>query len=105
MRTASGHVDLRTLELLDERLAQLVECRLGLSELAGCEVLDLAYPFGAHDEGVRASARRAGFRTGFAAERDNLGGPYAIPRVPVRGQEGRRAFTVKIDPGFRRLFE
>ena len=70
-------------------------------------MVDLAYPYGASDEAVRGDARRAGYRMAFfsahaAGSNDRV---PALARVPIRGQDDRRAFKVRIEPGFRRIFD
>ena len=93
------HVDLRGLDP-GERRAQLEESRLGLSDLAGRPVQDLAYPYGAHDASVREDARAAGYRMAFAADVGDREDLFAIPRRAIRGQEGRKAFLVKASEHF-----
>ncbi|MDX6414050.1 MAG: hypothetical protein QOH23_1460 [Gaiellaceae bacterium] len=43
---------------------------------------DLAYPYGEHDERVRAAARRAGYQRAYAL-RGSRRDPYALPRVDL----------------------
>jgi peptidoglycan/xylan/chitin deacetylase (PgdA/CDA1 family) len=100
----SRHIDLRTLAPT-ELEAELEEARLGLSALAGSPVLDLAYPYGAANDAVREAARGTGHRMAFGVDRGHSGGLYALSRLAIRGQEGRRAFTVKTDPELGRPFK
>lgn len=98
------HVDLRTVAPA-ELDGELEQARRELSTLAGRPVLDLAYPYGASNVTVRESARRTGHRMAFAASASGSTDRFALPRHAVRGQEGRRAFTIKIDSELRRIFE
>src|SRR5262249_13722968 len=98
------HIDLRALPL-QEAERELEQARRGLSALTGSAVNDLAYPYGLSDEIVREAARRSGHRMAFAAGNTPSTDRYALPRLALRGQEGRRAFTLKIDAELRHLFE
>ena len=89
------HVDLTTLSP-KEVARELTESRDRLSELIGKPVVDLAYPFGACNESVCRAAAVAGYQTGFLAENTaGLATRYAIPRRPVRGDEGMAFFKIK----------
>ena len=99
-----AHVDLRTLSP-DERRRQLATAREQIWELRGSDTVDLAYPYGASDEAVRDDARRAGYRMAFSAHAAGSSDRFALARVPIRGQDDRRAFKVRIEPGFRRVFD
>lgn len=44
--------------------------------------LELAYPYGEHDQRVRAAASRAGYDRAYAL-REATGGAYALPRVDL----------------------
>src|SRR5207248_1761149 len=82
------HIDLTT---LDEAtmVSQLSESRARLSELVGRPVVDLAYPYGACDQVVQRAAATAGYETGFlAVNNEPSSDRFAIPRRPVRGDEG-----------------
>ncbi len=89
------HVDLTTLSP-KEVSRELTESRDRLSELIDKPVVDLAYPFGACNETVCRAAAVAGYQTGFLAENTTvLENRYAIPRRPVRGDEGMAFFKIK----------
>jgi peptidoglycan/xylan/chitin deacetylase (PgdA/CDA1 family) len=54
---------------------------------------DLAYPYGEHDQRVRAAARAAGYDHAFAL-RGRKGDPYALPRLDLyRRHTVPRAFV------------
>jgi peptidoglycan/xylan/chitin deacetylase (PgdA/CDA1 family) len=97
-----AHVDLRALAPVEQR-SQLSEARERLSALVGSEVLDLAYPYGLSDAGVRAAAKDAGYRMAFGL-RGTRGDRFDLPRLVIRGREGRMAFRVRLEPGFRHVF-
>jgi peptidoglycan/xylan/chitin deacetylase (PgdA/CDA1 family) len=64
----------------------------------------LAYPYGDHDERVRAAARRAGFEAAFALPgRLHPIDPFALPRVGVSRRDGVVRFTLKTAPTRRLL--
>jgi peptidoglycan/xylan/chitin deacetylase (PgdA/CDA1 family) len=60
-----SHTDLTSLEPkhLEE---ELVRSRSILEELTGKEVVSISYPFGRHNEPVRAAARKAGYDYGYS---------------------------------------
>lgn len=65
-------------------------CRALLEERLGRPVRHFAYPFGAHDHGVRALVEKAGYTAacGTAPGRASLDDDrFALPRVPVYGHE------------------
>ncbi len=87
-----------------ERRRQLTAARERLSAIIGREVRDLAYPYGRHDEHVRADARAAGYRTGFTSGRGASHDPFRVGRRAVREQEGEKAFVVKASGAFSAIF-
>ena len=97
------HVDLRGLPH-EAAVEELGAAREALSELAGREVRDLAYPYGLHDGNVCSAAREAGYRMAFAAGAVAERSLYAAPRRLIRGQESRTAFRIKIDEEHGDLF-
>jgi peptidoglycan/xylan/chitin deacetylase (PgdA/CDA1 family) len=97
------HVDLTRLAAA-ERRRQLTAARERLSAIIGHEVRDLAYPYGRHDEQVRADARAAGYRTGFTSGRGAQHDPFRVGRRPIREQDGERAFVVKASGAFPDVF-
>jgi peptidoglycan/xylan/chitin deacetylase (PgdA/CDA1 family) len=99
-----AHLDLRALES-PERARQLVCAREELTEIAGAPVDALAYPFGLEDAAVRLDARAAGYTMAFTAGRGERSDPFRLPRRPVRGQEGDRAFVVKVLAGLDDAFD
>jgi peptidoglycan/xylan/chitin deacetylase (PgdA/CDA1 family) len=98
-----SHVDLRSLSA-EAAVLELAAARAELSELIGRNVGDLAYPFGLHNEQVAAAARDAGYRMAFAAGAVDTPGVFALPRRPIRGQESRTAFRIKIDEDYGDIF-
>ena len=97
------HVDLRGLPRAGAT-EELAAGRERLSQLAGHEVLDLAYPYGRYTGETKIAARDAGFRAAFAVDATADAGPFAIPRRIIRGQESRTAFRIKVDEEAGRLF-
>ncbi len=98
------HVDLRTLSP-EERVRQLTTARHSLSQLLGRQVLDLAYPYGAHDQGVREDALAAGYRMAFTARgSDGARDVLQLPRRPVRGGDSEVEFLLKTSPFARPLY-
>jgi peptidoglycan/xylan/chitin deacetylase (PgdA/CDA1 family) len=85
------HPDLLALDesALDSELAG---SRADLEEIVGGPVDHLAYPFGYHDERVRAAARRAGYKAGFTFldGRVETGlDRYRLPRLTMYGGHHR----------------
>jgi peptidoglycan/xylan/chitin deacetylase (PgdA/CDA1 family) len=74
----------RLTSLADEALKrELCECRLSLQESTGEPVKILAYPYGAHDAGVRSQARVV-FDAACTTELDfatSASDPLALPRI------------------------
>lgn len=99
----AAHVDLRALPG-DARLAALIAAREQLAAITGRPVRDLAYPYGLCDAAVQDAARAAGHRMAFAATAGQSEDHFRLPRMVVRGQEGRRAFRLRIEPEVRALF-
>jgi peptidoglycan/xylan/chitin deacetylase (PgdA/CDA1 family) len=98
------HVDLCTLGSA-ERQHQLTMARLGLSLVLGRQVLDLAYPYGAHDKGVREAALASGYRMAFTARgSDGAGDVLQLPRRPVRRGDSEVEFLLKTSPLARPLY-
>ncbi len=88
------HVD-HTALTPDRCQLDLLESRERLSALIGKPVLDLAYPFGGQNRGVRIAARAAGYRMAFTAGRAALGDRFALDRRPIQGTDSRAMFRVK----------
>lgn len=62
----------------------------------GVDVVDLAYPYGDHDELVRATARHVGYLSGVTTDAGLAtvwGPPMAIPRVEVTGDTDLDGFA------------
>jgi peptidoglycan/xylan/chitin deacetylase (PgdA/CDA1 family) len=91
---ALRHVDLRNVNP-QQRREHLMEAREGLSKLLGRRVLDLAYPYGREDAGVRLDARAAGYRMAFTAGGNQAADEYQLPRRAVSGRDGRLLFELK----------
>lgn len=98
-----GHVDLRALPT-EARRRELAAAREGLSELAGRAVVELAYPFGCHDAGVRRDAAAAGYELAFTSSGAATGDFLQLPRRPIRGEDGRLAFRAKTEPAATWLY-
>lgn len=86
-----NHPDLLALDeaALDSELAG---SRADLEDIVGGPVDHLAYPFGHHDEHVRAAARRAGYKAGFTFldGRVETGlDEYRLPRLTMYGGHHR----------------
>jgi peptidoglycan/xylan/chitin deacetylase (PgdA/CDA1 family) len=97
------HVDLRSLPSRSRR-RDLEAARGALSELAGRQVKEIAYPFGFHDANVRRDAAAAGFEMGFTASGAPTADPLQLPRRPIHGDDGRLAFRAKIEPAAAWLY-
>jgi peptidoglycan/xylan/chitin deacetylase (PgdA/CDA1 family) len=73
----------RLTRLSDAELGRELEDSKGEIEAElGRPCHDLAYPYGEHDQRVRAAARAAGYDHAFAL-RGRKGDPYAVPRVDL----------------------
>lgn len=69
--------------LADEELRrELVESRREIEEQLSRPCAELAYPYGEHDERVRAAARQAGYGRAFGL-RERGRDPYALPRLDL----------------------
>jgi peptidoglycan/xylan/chitin deacetylase (PgdA/CDA1 family) len=88
------HVDLRGCEP-PRRRRELAKAREVLSGVAGRSVVELAYPYGAHDAGVREDVRAAGYAMAFEAVAGHAPSLFARPRRPVRGTDSGSAFRLK----------
>lgn len=66
----------------DELRRELNESREEIEDRLGRRCEDLAYPYGEHDERVRAAARAAGYGRAYAL-RGSRSDPYAAPRVDL----------------------
>ena len=93
----------RLTDLDDERLAaELSSSREACEEALGESCLTLAYPYGTHDERVRAAARDAGYRVA-AGMRPGAGDPFCWPRIGVYPADQPWRFRVKTSSSVRRL--
>lgn len=92
------HARLTTLSDAELR-AELLESRARVQDELGVPCRFLAYPYGAHDERVRAAARRSGYEAAFAlpgrTERTDL---FALPRVGIWRHTGPFRTAVKTSP-------
>lgn len=88
------HIDLRAVSSREQRLA-LITARERLAGIVGRPVVDLAYPYGAHDQRVRRDVERAGYRMAFAAANGMAGDPYRLPRWPISGEDSLQMFRLK----------
>ncbi len=76
--------------------AELLDSRLRCEDELGAPCRYLAYPYGEHDERVRAAARRAGYTAAFALhEPGPQDDPFALPRVDLYRGDSRLTATVK----------
>lgn len=86
-----SHRDLLSLD--DAALdAELVGSRTDLEDIVGRSVDHVAYPFGHHDDGVRAGARRAGYEAGFTFLNGRIDAGvdrYRLPRLTMSGGHHR----------------
>lgn len=66
---------------------QLVQSKALLERVSGQDVVSLAYPFGAHSDGVVSAAAAAGYRIAVTTERGSNRGvpPLRLRRLPVKG--------------------
>jgi len=88
------HDDLRVLD--DATLtADLAACREGVEAVSGGPCRTLAYPFGAHDERVRAATAAAGYELAWGW----VPGPwdrFAAPRLPGPTRHGGGRLALKL---------
>jgi len=72
--------------------SELAGSRADLEDIVGRPVDHLAYPFGHHDEHVRAAARRAGYQAGFTFLDGRVDAGldrYRLPRLTMYGGHHR----------------
>jgi peptidoglycan/xylan/chitin deacetylase (PgdA/CDA1 family) len=101
MRCEAHSVSHPRLARVDDEQArdELARGRALLEDGLGHAVRHLAYPFGSNSPRTRALAREAGYVTActtheaLATPRDEL---LALPRVPIVGTEGMRAFAHRV---------
>jgi peptidoglycan/xylan/chitin deacetylase (PgdA/CDA1 family) len=88
------HDDLRTLS--DAELAtDLAENKAAVEAITGRPCRTLAYPFGAHDERVRAAARAAGYELAWAWL-PGAWDTFAAPRLPGPTRHGALRLALKM---------
>jgi peptidoglycan/xylan/chitin deacetylase (PgdA/CDA1 family) len=92
-------------ELTDSELdAELRDSRERLEETLGVSCRFIAYPYGEHDERVRAAARAAGYEAAFALPGpEGPIDPYQVPRVGLWRNDGILRATLKTTATGRRL--
>jgi peptidoglycan/xylan/chitin deacetylase (PgdA/CDA1 family) len=66
----------------DELQRELRESRQEIEDELGGSCTELAYPYGEHDERVRATARAAGYERAFAVWKRSRD-PYSAPRLDL----------------------
>jgi peptidoglycan/xylan/chitin deacetylase (PgdA/CDA1 family) len=66
----------------DELRRELAESKESIESELGRPCTELAYPYGEHDERVRAFTRRAGYERAYGL-RARAGDPYAAPRLDL----------------------
>lgn len=98
---SAGHADLT--QLVDHELvAQVAGSRLALQDLLGTAVEHFAYPFGRHDERVRAAVVQAGYELGFSVNpgfNRPRGDGLAVRRLDVTGYDTPARFGRKLTYG------
>jgi peptidoglycan/xylan/chitin deacetylase (PgdA/CDA1 family) len=95
------HVDLTKVSL-DEARADLAESVRALEEITGRRPRFLAYPWGRHDDGVRALAADAGFEAAYAVNVSS-GDPFGRERIQVEARDGALLFGLKASGAYERL--
>jgi peptidoglycan/xylan/chitin deacetylase (PgdA/CDA1 family) len=92
------HPHLRTLSDAEVQ-AELRESREQLEDVLGRPCRLLAFPYGEHDERIRAAARAAGYDAAFALPgRSRPWDPFALPRVGIWRQTGLARALLKTSP-------
>ena len=92
------HAHLRTLSDLELR-AELEESRERLEDVLRRRCRFLAFPYGEHDERVRAAARASGYDAAFALPgRSQPWEPFALPRIGMWRQTGLVRAVLKTSP-------
>jgi GT2 family glycosyltransferase/peptidoglycan/xylan/chitin deacetylase (PgdA/CDA1 family) len=74
------------LRLSDTELRrEVVDSKSALEDLLGREVSDFAYPYGDHDERVRAAVAQAGYKQAFSTRRGlhHWGDPLSVNRIEI----------------------
>jgi peptidoglycan/xylan/chitin deacetylase (PgdA/CDA1 family) len=71
----------------DDLRRELVESKRQIEEELGRPCTELAYPYGEHDERVRAAARAAGYDLAYGL-RERGRDPYALPRLDLYRRHG-----------------
>ena len=75
---------------------ELLDARLRCEDELGTACRYLSYPYGEHDDRVRAAARRAGYTAAFALHGDGpRDDPFAVPRVDFYRSDSRVRAAVK----------
>ncbi|HEX2295850.1 MAG TPA: polysaccharide deacetylase family protein [Actinomycetota bacterium] len=95
------HVDL-TAVAPEEARADLAASIEALTALTGRRPRFLAYPWGRHDERVRALAAELGFEAAYAVERPS-GDRFGRERVQVEADDGALRFALKASGAYGRL--
>lgn len=76
-----SHAHLRQLSG-DELRRELVDSKQEIEDELGGPCPEFAYPYGEHDERVRAAARRAGYERAYGL-REHRRNPYALRRIDL----------------------
>jgi peptidoglycan/xylan/chitin deacetylase (PgdA/CDA1 family) len=77
-----SHPQLTTLSDSELR-AELTESKAEVEAELDAPCTELAYPYGEHDERVRAAARSAGYHRAYALMNGSKSDPYAAPRLDL----------------------
>ncbi len=91
-----NHYDLTKLTP-EQQSREIAGSKKKLEDVLGIDILTIAYPFGAKDKSILASARAAGYIAAMGAEgyTDNQGdwNLFNLQRVEIRSSEDAKTFT------------
>jgi peptidoglycan/xylan/chitin deacetylase (PgdA/CDA1 family) len=85
---------------LEEMTREIHGSRASIEQRLGVECETIAYPYGEHDEQVRAAVRAAGYQTAFALARSGNFDVYAVPRVDLYRRDS--TFVTRLKTGAAR---
>jgi len=95
---AVSHPHLPTLDASSLR-DELVRSREEIESQLGLPCRFLAYPYGEHDERVRAAAQEAGYVAAFGLDEPlDPPRPFALPRADIYRKDGKARFGLKTSP-------
>ena len=94
----------RLIRLSDAALAsELSESRQHCAREMGRPCESLAYPYGEHDQRVRAAARDAGYAGAASIDRPGPPNPFSWPRIGIYPPDDGLRFRLKASPTIRRV--